>query len=95
MTISFKELGLAQPLLQATEALGYTHATPVQEKVIPAALSGGDWMVSSQTGSGKTAAFLLPLLNQLMAANPNGKPIPGRAEPQVLVLCPTRELANK
>ena len=46
MTISFKELGLAQPLLQATEALGYTHATPVQEKVIPAALSGGDWMVS-------------------------------------------------
>ncbi|NCX56527.1 MAG: DEAD/DEAH box helicase, partial [Burkholderiaceae bacterium] len=95
MTISFKELGLAQPLLQATQALGYTNATPVQEKVIPAALSGGDWMVSSQTGSGKTAAFLLPLLNQLMAANPNGKPVPGRAEPQVLVLCPTRELAQQ
>ena len=95
MTISFKELGLAQPLLQATEALGYTQATPVQEKVIPAALIGGDWMVSSQTGSGKTAAFLLPLLNQLLAANPNGKPVPGRAEPQVLVLCPTRELAQQ
>jgi superfamily II DNA/RNA helicase len=95
MTISFKEMGLAQPLLQATEALGYTQATPVQEKVIPAALIGGDWMVSSQTGSGKTAAFLLPLLNQLLAANPNGKPVPGRAEPQVLVLCPTRELAQQ
>jgi superfamily II DNA/RNA helicase len=95
MTISFKELGLAQPLIQATDALGFTQATAVQAKVIPAALEGGDWMVSSQTGSGKTAAFLLPMLHQLIQANPNGKPVPGRAEPQILVLCPTRELAQQ
>jgi len=95
MTITFKELGLAPALIKATEELGYTQATPVQEQVIPAALSGGDWMVSSQTGSGKTAAFLLPLLHQLIEANPSGKPHPGRAEPQVLVLCPTRELAQQ
>jgi len=95
MTITFKELGLAPALIQATEALGYTHATPVQEQVVPAALSGGDWMVSSQTGSGKTAAFLLPLIHQMIESNPSGKPHPGRAEPQVLILCPTRELAQQ
>jgi len=95
MTMTFKDLGLAQPLLQATEALGFTTPTPVQAQIIPHALEGGDWMVSSQTGSGKTAAFLLPLLHQLLAKNPNNKPVPGRAEPQVLVLCPTRELAQQ
>jgi superfamily II DNA/RNA helicase len=63
--------------------------------VIPAAFTGSDLLVSSQTGSGKTAAFLLPLLNQLIQANPNGSPIPGRAQPKVLVLCPTRELAQQ
>lgn len=95
MSITFKELNLAEPLLQATEALGFTAATPVQGKVFPAAMAGGDLMVSSQTGSGKTAAFLLPLLQKLLDANPNNKPIPSRAEPQVLVLCPTRELAQQ
>ena len=95
MSVSFKELLLAEPLLQAVEALGFTFATPVQEQVIPTAISGGDLMVSSQTGSGKTAAFLLPLLNQIIASNPTGKPIPGRAEPVVLILCPTRELAQQ
>ena len=95
MSVTFKELLLAEPLLQAVEALGFTFATPVQEQVIPTAISGGDLMVSSQTGSGKTAAFLLPLLNQIIASNPTGKPIPGRAEPVVLILCPTRELAQQ
>jgi superfamily II DNA/RNA helicase len=95
MSVTFKELLLAEPLLQAVEALGFTFATPVQELVIPTAISGGDLMVSSQTGSGKTAAFLLPLLNQIIASNPTGKPIPGRAEPVVLILCPTRELAQQ
>ncbi len=95
MPVTFKELLLAEPLLQAVEALGFTFATPVQEQVIPTAISGGDLMVSSQTGSGKTAAFLLPLLNQIIASNPTGKPIPGRAEPVVLILCPTRELAQQ
>jgi superfamily II DNA/RNA helicase len=95
MPITFKELELHPALIEATSALGFEHATPVQEKVIPAAILGGDLMVSSQTGSGKTAAFLIPLIHQLLMANPNGKPVPGRAEPQILVLCPTRELAQQ
>jgi superfamily II DNA/RNA helicase len=95
MPITFKELDLHPAILEATAALGFENATPVQEKVIPAAIQGGDLMVSSQTGSGKTAAFLIPLIHQLLIANPNGKPVPGRAEPQILVLCPTRELAQQ
>ena len=54
---SFASMGLAAPLLTAIENLGFTQPTPVQAEAIPAALQGGDWMVSSQTGSGKTAAF--------------------------------------
>jgi superfamily II DNA/RNA helicase len=95
MPITFKELDLHPAILEATAALGFENATPVQEKVIPAAIQGGDLMVSSQTGSGKTAAFLIPLIHQLLTSNPNGKPVPGRAEPQILVLCPTRELAQQ
>jgi superfamily II DNA/RNA helicase len=92
---SFESFNLASPILKNIEALGYTQATPVQAQVIPATLAGGDWLVSSQTGSGKTAAFLLPLLNKLFIANPNGSPVPGRAQPKILVLCPTRELAQQ
>ena len=95
MPISFKELNLHPSIVEATNVLGFEHATPVQEEVIPAAILGGDLMVSSQTGSGKTAAFLIPLINQILNANPNGKPVPGRAEPQILILCPTRELAQQ
>jgi len=62
----FASFGLAEPLLNNVTSLGFTAATPVQAQVIPAAMSGGDWLVSSQTGSGKTAAFLLPLLHQLV-----------------------------
>ncbi|MBU3614476.1 DEAD/DEAH box helicase [Polynucleobacter sp. Latsch14-2] len=91
----FQSFALAAQLLQNVAELGYTQATPVQAQVIPAALAGGDLLVSSQTGSGKTAAFLLPLINQLIAANPNNSPVPGRAQPKVLVLCPTRELAQQ
>jgi superfamily II DNA/RNA helicase len=91
----FASFGLAEPLLNNVTALGFTTPTPVQAQVIPAAMSGSDWLVSSQTGSGKTAAFLLPLLHQLVASNPHGSPVPGRAQPRVLVLCPTRELAQQ
>jgi superfamily II DNA/RNA helicase len=63
----FEPLGLAAPLLRALADLGFTQPTPVQEHAIPAVLNGGDWMVSSQTGSGKTAAFLLPMLQTLLA----------------------------
>lgn len=91
----FASFGLAAPLLQNVAQLGFTEATPVQAQVIPAAMAGGDLLVSSQTGSGKTASFLLPLLNQLLASNPGNSPVPGRAQPKVLVLCPTRELAQQ
>ncbi len=91
----FQNFALAASLLKNVAELGYTQATSVQAQVIPAALAGGDLLVSSQTGSGKTAAFLLPLINQLIEDNPNGSPVPGRAQPKVLVLCPTRELAQQ
>ena len=92
---TFQSFALAAPLLKNVAELGFTQATPVQAQVIPAALAGGDLLVSSQTGSGKTAAFLLPLINQLIEDNPNNSPVPGRAQPKVLVLCPTRELAQQ
>ena len=93
--ITFQSFALASPLLKNVAELGFTQPTEVQAQVIPAALVGGDLLVSSQTGSGKTAAFLLPLINQLIDANPNNSPVPGRAQPKVLVLCPTRELAQQ
>ena len=68
----FQNFALAASLLKNVAELGYTQATEVQAQVIPAALAGGDLLVSSQTGSGKTAAFLLPLINQLIEDNPNG-----------------------
>jgi superfamily II DNA/RNA helicase len=92
---SFESFGLAAALLKNIAELGYTQATQVQAEVVPAALAGGDLLVSSQTGSGKTAAFLLPLIHQLIEANPSNSPVPGRAQPKVLVLCPTRELAQQ
>ncbi|MGV0954241.1 MAG: DEAD/DEAH box helicase [Fluviibacter sp.] len=90
---SFASMGLAAPLLSAIENLGFTTPTPVQAEAIPAALNGGDWMVSSQTGSGKTAAFLLPVLHNMM----NGAPIEIHrvVGPAGLILCPTRELAQQ
>jgi len=86
--MSFSSLGLDSSLLQNLERLGYHGPTPVQREAIPAALAGGDLLVSSQTGSGKTAAFVLPGLERLR------KPakIPGSG-PRMLVLAPTRELA--
>lgn len=65
MSKSFAEFSLHETLQQALEGLGFTTPTAVQEQAIPAALEGKDLLVSSQTGSGKTAAFLLPTLNAL------------------------------
>jgi superfamily II DNA/RNA helicase len=81
-------LGLVPALLSSIERTGFTTPTPVQMSAIPAALAGADLMVSAQTGSGKTAAFMLPALNKI-AHKPSNK---GRGV-QVLVLTPTRELA--
>lgn len=93
---SFASMGLAAPLLKAIENLGFTQPTPVQAEAVPAAIQGGDWMVSSQTGSGKTAAFLLPVINAMMADG-NNSPIDLHRVigPSGLVLCPTRELAQQ
>jgi superfamily II DNA/RNA helicase len=86
--MSFSSLGLDSSLLDNLSHLGYVEPTPVQREAIPAALAGGDLLVSSQTGSGKTAAFVLPGLQRLRTA-------PSRAgkSPRMLVLTPTRELA--
>ena len=86
--MSFTTLGLDSSLLATLAALGYAEPTPVQREAIPAVLAGGDLLVSSQTGSGKTAAFLLPgLMRLLQPAATQGM------GPRVLVLAPTRELA--
>ncbi len=82
---SFSELELNEPLLKALVKSGYTSPTPIQAKMIPHVMAGRDVVGQAQTGTGKTAAFALPLLHQL---NPGKK-----ARPQVLVLTPTRELA--
>ena len=86
--MSFLNLGLSAPLLRAVAARDYSAATPVQMQAIPAVLRGGDVWASAQTGSGKTAAFVLPIL-QMLGERPPEKPRRVRA----LILVPTRELA--
>jgi superfamily II DNA/RNA helicase len=86
--MSFSSLGLDSSLLDNLARLGYAEPTPVQRAAIPAALAGGDLLVSSQTGSGKTAAFVLPGLERLRGAAARA----GKG-PRMLVLAPTRELA--
>ena len=111
--MTFAEIGLNEVLIKALNASGYTEPTPVQAQAIPAGIEGRDLMVSSQTGSGKTAAFMLPALHrfavqELPAAAPrrtanqerqsarsrgNDRPRYQAAQPKMLVLTPTRELA--
>ena len=86
--MTFTTLGLSDSLLRAVAHTGYTTPTPIQAQAIPAVLSGGDVMAAAQTGTGKTAGFVLPMLQQLGA---NAKAKPGRA--RALILAPTRELA--
>ena len=85
----FKDLGLKADLCQAVAEQGYTIPTPVQTQAIPAVLKGGDILAGAQTGTGKTAAFTLPLLQRLnaKAAHPRQRPV------RALILTPTRELA--
>ena len=87
--MKFQDLGLSAPLLRAIEEKGYETPTPIQEQAIPPVLRGRDLQGCAQTGTGKTAAFTLPIL-QLLAAEP---PVRGRREIRALVLTPTRELA--
>ena len=86
--VSFADLGLAQPILAAIETSGYTEPTPVQAAAIPVLNARRDVMASAATGTGKTAAFMLPALNFLTEKSEK----PGRG-PRILVLSPTRELA--
>ena len=98
MSKTFAEFSLHETLQQALEGLGFTTPTPVQEQAIPAALEGKDLLVSSQTGSGKTAAFLLPTLNSLageeafVSFKDRMKAV---TQPTILVISPTRELAQQ
>ena len=107
--MTFAEMGLHEALLNALADSGYSEPTPVQAQAIPAAIAGRDLLVSSQTGSGKTAAFMLPALHRFATQErPAFVPVPrherqssqarGRqrfqpAQPKMLVLAPTRELA--
>jgi ATP-dependent RNA helicase RhlE len=86
-TLTFESLGLNPALLKAVGEMGYEHPTPIQGKAIPPVLEGRDVIGCAQTGTGKTAAFLLPLLHRLMAQPKGG------GGTRVLVLEPTRELA--
>lgn len=83
----FKALNLSAPILRGVVSAGYTDPTPIQLRAIPVVLGGGDLIGSAQTGTGKTAAFALPILSRLGAHQP------GRQHARVLVLEPTRELA--
>ena len=85
--MSFESLGLSAPVLQAVADKGYTEPTPIQEKAIPIVLMGRDVLGCAQTGTGKTASFVLPMIDILAE---------GRAKarmPRSLILEPTRELA--
>ena len=88
-TSSFDALGLVDPVRRAVLGAGYETPTPIQTQAIPHLLQGRDVMGCAQTGTGKTAAFALPLLDRL-ARTPR---VAGRPGPRVLVLAPTRELA--
>jgi len=93
MSVTFSEMGLAAPLLQALEQLNILSPTPVQANIVPRAMAGGDYMVSSQTGSGKTFGFLLPVMHRMMQEPVSLTERP--YNPDTLVLCPTRELAQQ
>ncbi len=88
----FTDLGLAEPLLRAVREHGYETPTPIQVQAIPAVLKGGDLLAGAQTGTGKTAGFVLPMLQRLMA-QPSKKDARGRTVIRCLILTPTRELA--
>ncbi|CAN5705541.1 DEAD/DEAH box helicase [soil metagenome] len=85
--MSFKNLDLHQTLLDRCESLGFVKPTPIQKQAIPVALTGADIIACAETGTGKTAAFLLPILTKMIGAKKKGT--------SVLVLAPTRELASQ
>lgn len=87
--MTFKELGIIEPILKAITEKGYETPTPIQEQAIPAALKNNDLLGLAQTGTGKTAAFAIPIIQQLYESNTSKQ----RREIKALILTPTRELA--
>ncbi len=92
---NFTGLGLAQPILRAIKDEGYTTPTPIQGKSIPPLLDGRDLLGVAQTGTGKTAAFALPLLHRLVENDGQPPRKPYSRQPRALILAPTRELAGQ
>jgi ATP-dependent RNA helicase RhlE len=90
--VTFATLNLAEPILRAVTDSGYTTPTPIQAQAIPVVLAGLDVMGGAQTGTGKTAAFTLPILNRMLK-HANSSPSPARHPIRALMLAPTRELA--
>ncbi|MGE5490068.1 MAG: DEAD/DEAH box helicase [Actinomycetota bacterium] len=90
--MTFADLGLAPEILRAVTDEGYTKPTPIQAKAIPLVLSGKDIMGGAQTGTGKTAAFTLPILQRLLP-HASSSPSPAKHPVRALILAPTRELA--
>ncbi len=88
--MSFSALGLSEALVRAVSEIGYDTPTPIQAKAIPAVLAGGDLLAGAQTGTGKTAGFVLPILQRLAANPPAAR---GTRPIRALILTPTRELA--
>src|SRR3954469_8917227 len=88
----FEQLGLIEPLMKALKTEGYTNPTPIQHQAIPVVLEGKDLLGCAQTGTGKTAAFAIPILQILCEQNRNRK---GYKHIRTLVLTPTRELAGQ
>ncbi|MEE2907304.1 MAG: DEAD/DEAH box helicase [Planctomycetota bacterium] len=102
--MSFNELGLAKPIVRAIATKGYKAPTPIQAKALPLVIDGQDVLGCAQTGTGKTGAFAMPILNRLAATTPKpsskgqrrrGPRRGSGRRPRVLVLCPTRELATQ
>src|SRR5450830_82907 len=91
-SMTFSQLGLSDAIVRAVTEHGYTVPTPIQTQAIPAVLAGGDLLAGAQTGTGKTAGFVLPIL-QLLSTRPAPHSANGRKPIRTLILAPTRELA--
>ena len=94
LSLEFSSVGLAESLQRAVADQGYTTMTPIQAKAIPIVLAGRDVMGAAQTGTGKTAAFSLPLLHKMLR-HENSSMSPARHPVRALVIAPTRELADQ
>jgi ATP-dependent RNA helicase RhlE len=91
--MTFQDLGVIDPILRALSAEGYTNPTPIQQQSIPILLKGKDLLGCAQTGTGKTAAFAIPILQHLYLKQQNHQDYRGRRKIKALIVTPTRELA--